>query len=242
MRASDFTQEEKHLVNDLVSHFTQNLELFSRLEVSLRTLFYDNKTLRPLVHSLKSRVKEPSHLKDKLFRKIIRCKEENTSFNINKDNLFSVVNDLAGIRILHLHTSQIADIKHHISSLLDEQLYKVVEGPFARAWDDEYKTYFKSIGIESRPSDALYTSVHYVVEPNSKTKITAEIQVRTLAEELWGEVAHSINYPHPTKNIACAEQIKVLARITSSCTRLVDSIYATNKLKMVTRGKRRNKK
>lgn len=63
------------------------------------------------------------------------------------------------------------------------------------------------------------------MEFGARTKRTAEIQVRTLAEELWGEVDHTINYPHPSTVIACKEQIKVLARLTSSCTRLVDSIF-----------------
>jgi hypothetical protein len=46
-------------------------------------------------------------------------------------------------------------------------------------------------------------------------------------EEVWGEVDHSINYPHPAKSVACREQIRALARATSSATRLVDSIFAT---------------
>lgn len=36
---------------------------------------------------------------------------------------------------------------------------------------------------------------------------------------------HSMNYPYPYNDVACQEQIKVLARVTSSCTRLVDSIF-----------------
>ena len=60
---------------------------------------------------------------------------------------------------------------------------------------------------------------------NKQKNCAAELQVRTLAEELWGEVDHKINYPHPSDRSSCREQIKVLARITSSCTRLVDSIF-----------------
>jgi len=71
----------------------------------------------------------------------------------------------------------------------------------------------------------MYTSVHYVVESNSSTRATCEIQVRTLAEELWGEVDHTMNYPHESSVLSCREQIKVLARVTSSCSRLVDSIF-----------------
>ena len=77
----------------------------------------------------------------------------------------------------------------------------------------------------------MYTSVHYVIEPNSRTKSTGEIQVRTLAEEIWGEVDHTINYPKKSSILPCREQIKVLARVTSSCTRLVDSIFEANKAK-----------
>ena len=32
----------------------------------------------------------------------------------------------------------------------------------------------------------MYTSVHYVVSSKSRTKVTCEIQVRTLMEEVWG--------------------------------------------------------
>jgi len=71
----------------------------------------------------------------------------------------------------------------------------------------------------------MYTSVHYVIDSNSRTRYTAEIQVRTLAEELWGEVTHVIDYPTACPNLACKEQIRVLARVASSCTRLVDSIF-----------------
>ena len=37
-----------------------------------------------------------------------------------------------------------------------------------------------------------------------------------------------MNYPTPTTVLASSEQIKVLARVTSSATRLVDSIFLTH--------------
>ena len=71
----------------------------------------------------------------------------------------------------------------------------------------------------------MYTSVHYILDPQRKTPVRVELQVRTLMEEVWGEVSHSMNYPHPTKNPIVEEQLKVLARFTSGCTRLVDTIF-----------------
>jgi hypothetical protein len=41
------------------------------------------------------------------------------------------------------------------------------------------------------------------------------------------EVDHTINYPHKSESIPCREQIRALARQTSSATRLVDAIFAT---------------
>jgi putative GTP pyrophosphokinase len=219
------TRKDRNLVATLVKHFVANKDLFDRLAKNLANLLTDNNHLPKLIHSVKWRVKEPSHLEDKLVRKIEKCREEQRPFDINATNLFEKLNDLAGVRLLHLHTTQIGDIDKEIKRLLEHERYSIVEGPFARTWDDEYRDYFKGIGFSTEQSQSLYTSVHYVVQPNHKTKYTAEIQVRTLAEELWGEVAHSVDYPHPTESVACKEQIKVLARVTSSCTRLVDSIY-----------------
>ncbi len=73
----------------------------------------------------------------------------------------------------------------------------------------------------------MYTSVHYVIVAKSITTVTCEIQVRTLMEEVWGEVDHKINYPHRNESVACREQLLALARATSSATRLVDAIFAT---------------
>src|SRR4029077_5093148 len=89
--------------------------------------------------------------------------------------------------------------------------------------------YFEKIGIETVSRDSMYTSVHYVIEPSQKTKVRCELQVRTLMEEVWGEVSHKVNYPSPTDSVACREQLKVLARIASGGTRLVDSIFSSHK-------------
>jgi ppGpp synthetase/RelA/SpoT-type nucleotidyltranferase len=111
---------------------------------------------------------------------------------------------------------------------LEETRYKIIEGPKARSWDDETRSYFESIGMESTTSETLYTSIHYVIETFSRTKYTCEIQVRTLAEELWGETDHTINYPHATDSVPCKEQILVLAKVVGACSRLVDSIFRSH--------------
>ena len=127
--------------------------------------------------------------------------------------------------ILHLHTEQMAEIHPAIVEVLAEQRFEIINGPVANVWDEEYGTFFKTLGIKIDARPTLYTSVHYDIGSNWRVKLRWELQVRTLSEELWGEVSHSLDYPHRTGSIACQERLKVLARVASSCTRLVDSIF-----------------
>ena len=118
-----------------------------------------------------------------------------------------------------------SEINPAILKIIEELRWDLHEGPVAMTWDREYERYFESIGITTESRDSMYTSVHYVIRPNSESEWRCEVQVRTISEELWGEVSHQIDYPQQTPSIACAEQLKVLARLTSGSTRLVDAIF-----------------
>jgi putative GTP pyrophosphokinase len=221
------SKAEAKLIESLVVHYIEHKDLMTTFGNSVRLAVRDSIALRPFVHSMRFRMKDPTHLKDKLLRKIVLSKESNKPFDINKDNLFTKITDLAGLRLLHLHTTQFADINRILLAIIDEQPIELIEGPFARTWDDEYRKYFRELGVDTQESETMYTSVHYVVSSKMKTTMTCEIQVRTLMEEVWGEVDHAINYPHPVNSVGCKEQIRALARSTSTATRLVDAIFAT---------------
>ncbi len=221
-------QTELRKIDELVDIYNANQEPLKRLLNSIHGYIDSSEKLKSLIHSVKSRLKDPTHLKDKLIRKAIEAKEKRIAFPVTKENLFLKINDLAGYRIIHLHTKQFQEIHSELANIFDEQQWIIVEGPDAKTWDDESRAYFKEIGVGVANSPNLYTSVHYVVKPNKRAHITCEIQVRTLMEEVWGEVDHAINYPHKSEILSIREQIKVLARVTSSCSRLVDSIFSTH--------------
>lgn len=223
------TTADHKLAATLAADYASNYALFQGMLTQLNTAIQESPALMKHIHSTKFRIKDKKHLEDKLLRKMIIAKEQKKNFSITKNNLFSKIDDLVGYRILHLHTQQIDDINHELRKVLDQRFFTIVEGPLARTWDDENRNYFKNIGIKTQKSPTMYTSVHYIIKMNNRLKGRCEIQVRTLAEELWGEVDHAMNYPHPSKSRACQEQIKVLARITSSCSRLVDSIFNTTR-------------
>jgi len=220
-------KRDQKLIDELVLYFKENHELFVRLLNSFKGIIDSSKKLNELAHSVKSRIKNPDHLRDKLERKLREAKGRKQELGITKENLFEKVNDLVGFRIIHLHTKQYEEIDAELKKIFAEQQWILLQGPTARTWDDEYREYFESIGTKVDKSPNLYTSVHYIIKPNSSASLTCEIQVRTLMEEVWGEVDHTINYPDPTESFSCREQIKALARATSSCSRLVDSIFST---------------
>ena len=219
------SKAERKLVKGLVAHYVQNQGLIEVILTQLTDAILGSPRLMTHVHSTKGRMKDPDHLEDKLIRKLIEAKKKNKPFTISEKNLLYRINDLAGFRILHLYTEQIVAIDRELREVLNEYRLPLLEKPKARTWDDESREFFRRSGIRTIKSPTMYTSVHYVVKSNSSTKVTCEIQVRTLAEELWGEVDHSMNYPHECEVLSCREQIKVLARVTSSCSRLVDSIF-----------------
>jgi len=222
------TRAERKKIADLVDHYHLNQDRFIQFLSQLRELFLNEKPLIKHIHSIKARLKDREHLRRKLTQKLEETKTNGRPFKITKENLFSKVNDLVGIRILHLHTRQMEEIDQAVKDLFAEQRYEILKGPTAKTWDDESRSYFASIGIKTVKSPSMYTSVHYEVRESSRRKFTFELQVRTLMEEVWGEVSHTLNYPNPTASLSCREQIQVLARATSTCTRLVDSIFKTH--------------
>ena len=221
------SRSTESLIDELVQIYDENNERISLFRDQLQRALADSTRLSPLIHSTTTRLKDPEHLRDKLRRQAQKAKEKGRPFDITPENLLTRINDLAGVRLLHLYTRQIREIDQALREILHEQRYALLEGPVARTWDDESRAFFRTCSIETVTSSSLYTSVHYVVGSASRTTVTCEIQVRTLMEEVWGEVDHSINYPKPAESLACREQLKVLARVTSSATRLVDSIFTT---------------
>lgn len=232
MKQPTLSAADRRLIEELVKHYVDNQPSFVGLLGQLKSHVETSTKLMILAHSMKGRIKDPDHLRAKLVRKGLEAKARGEAFPFDKKNLFQKINDLAGFRILHLHTSQIEKINAELLSIFDEQLWVKLEGPSARTWDDESRNYFAGLGIATEDSETMYTSVHYVVQPNSRSALTCEIQVRTLMEEVWGEVDHKINYPEKAKSLSCREQIKVLARVTSSCSRLVDSIFLAHQFEI----------
>lgn len=198
---------------------SDELDLFRK---QVAQFFLQSKRLQsgplPIVHSVKSRLKDQDHLREKISRRFY-------AGDISQDDMFEKLTDLAGVRVLHLHTGQFKEIHEAISDHVSAGHWKYFEKPVAYSWDPEATAFFKSLGLKAVTRDSYYTSIHYVVKPYAAANLTCEIQVRTLFEEVWGEIDHVFNYPYPTTNLACREQLRVLSKLASTGTRLADSIF-----------------
>jgi len=201
--------------------------LLEQFLTQVKTFFELNPVLHsppfPIVHSIKGRLKDTEHLRDKLKRK------NEKGIIVREDSLLREVTDLAGVRVLHLYQDQFEIIHSEMMKKVDDGDWVLGEDPKAYTWDPETQSFFSQLGISTEVRDTYYTSVHYLVKPNNKSDICCEIQVRTLFEEIWGEIDHAINYPHKSESIACAEQLRVLSKLVSTGTRLSDSIFRSYK-------------
>ena len=67
--------------------------------------------------------------------------------------------------------------------------------------------------MTAKPHPFNYRSLHYIIK-TSPTKATylSEIQVRTIFEEGWSEIDHSIRYPYHVDNKMYNEYLSILNR------------------------------
>ena len=177
-----------------------------------------NKSGQPAVHSFKSRIKDREHLREKLYRKSLE------SDPITEENLFLRITDLAGVRILHLFQAEFIAIDNVVRKRVTGGDWVLSERPKAYTWDPDSVKFFKRFDLDVSEKPTSYTSVHYLLRPRVDSPICCELQVRTLFEEIWGEVDHRINYPNKSGNIACREQIAVLSKLIGAGSRLLDAL------------------
>lgn len=177
------------------------------------------------IHSVKSRVKEPERLLEKIIRKTPGRKEKyGSEFQFSIENYKEEINDLIGVRAIHIFKEDWEDIHNFISST-----WKVIEiTANVREGDDTRRFDELNIQIHSRKSG--YRSVHYLIEffPTSQ-KVIAEIQVRTIFEEGYGEIDHQLRYSHSEIPEVLALNLLLFNRIAGSADEMASLINLLNR-------------
>ncbi|WP_055669553.1 RelA/SpoT domain-containing protein [Desnuesiella massiliensis] len=177
------------------------------------------------IHSVKSRVKDADRLIEKIIRKTQNRKEKHgQDFQFSVENYKEEITDLIGIRAIHIFKEDWEDIHNFILSTwkVNEITANVRDGDDTRRFEE------LDIQIQSRKSG--YRSVHYLIEffPTSQ-KVIAEIQVRTIFEEGYGEIDHQLRYSHKKIPEVLALNLLLFNRIAGSSDEMASLINLLNR-------------
>ena len=166
--------------NEIVTYFREFMavqQLYSAAIKEIRTKFeilddeFSVKYNYNPIHQIESRLKKPKSIIEKLKRKGFEV-----SLKSIRENLF----DVAGIRVICNYVDDI----YRIADLLTKQ-------------DDI--TLIRTKDYIEHPKENGYTSLHLIVSipiflAESTENVMAEIQIRTIAMNLWASLEHELKY------------------------------------------------
>ncbi|MDB5270216.1 MAG: hypothetical protein JWP58_3256 [Hymenobacter sp.] len=202
LREAGLTEKELHAITEDFSQKSTDYEQTSQYvtNILLKT---------PGVHSVRYRVKDPTHLAEKILRKKLLDKERILTLETYEQE----ITDLAGIRILHLFKNDWQRIHEFIMNT-----WELKEKPTAYYRKGDPEDFLQMFeGCDVKPHDYGYRSVHYIIETSpTKAKRYVELQVRTIFEEGWSEIDHKIRYPNFSDNPLTNNLLMILNRLAGS--------------------------
>ena len=132
---------------------------------------FKTKSQRNPIDSIRTRIKSPASIFDKLQRK---------GFEVSIQSIATNLNDVAGVRVV---CPFISDIYAVVNMLVSQDDVEVME----------VKDYIKN------PKPNGYRSLHYVVIvpiflSSGKEYMKVEVQIRTIAMNFWASLEHQMHY------------------------------------------------
>ncbi|MFE4243859.1 RelA/SpoT domain-containing protein [Peribacillus butanolivorans] len=175
---------------------------------------------QPKVHTVRSRIKDPEHLIAKLIRKTPeRKKSKGEDFEFTIENYRTEITDLIGVRVIHIFKEDWKDIHEFINTTwsVKELQVNIREGDSRDIYEEQ------KILINYRETG--YRSVHYLIEfaPTNEL-LTAEIQVRTIFEEGYGEIDHLLSYPNNNIPEVLTLNLLMLNRLAGSADEMSSAV------------------
>ncbi|EOX4840252.1 hypothetical protein ACH160_000468 [Vibrio alginolyticus] len=192
-------------------HLHRLQDLTATAELFVRTIQRCNS-----VHSVRWRVKNPEHLMEKLIRKTDPQSEfySEKYEGITLENYSEMVTDLVGVRAIHLFKDQFSEIDDFLCENWDKFEDTTV---YTRKGDldDDYESLRGKKTIKEH--EAGYRSIHYVFKTKPMNReVLVEVQVRTIFEEGWSEIDHTVRYPNFSENELVGYFLKVFNRLAGS--------------------------
>lgn len=175
------------------------------------------------IHSIRSRAKQAEHLVEKIIRKRGRYQNRKYS-NINVENYRDIVQDLIGVRVLILAKEEWEGVFDWIMERFKENATEdayLAEPPVAYTRYGDRDIFGNKIYREH--TNRGYRSQHYVIWFMG---YYCELQVRTLAEEVYGEFDHRVKYPYRNDNHFLKRYTNTMAQLTDSIDEIISTCFA----------------
>ncbi|MDT8445743.1 MAG: hypothetical protein RRB13_02450 [bacterium] len=219
----EYEQYELHILKPTLEEVSELLKRWEHSEYWEKyALSQGVATPSPIRMSL-VRIKHPEKVVDKVFRKP-RLFPEGLS-----PNSFLQMPDALGVRVIVYFPSQLPLIDKEIRS---SGLFELSESFLPEAYiSPELHSRFGLTHIEQKSKESGYTSVHYTVRlANSSVPIQErpyfEIQVRTMAQELWSELEHVLAYkPENRTHFSAKRRLQILSRQISAIDEQFNLLY-----------------
>lgn len=165
----DFKESASEIKEILLMYSCAIKEIKTKLEI-LNEEFQIKRRRNPIEY-MKTRVKTPSSIMEKLIRR---------GFDVSIESAKENLNDIAGVRVI---CSYVEDIYTVAEILLKQDDIRLIER----------KDYIR----DSKPNG--YRSLHLVIEipvffSDRTEHLRAEVQIRTIAMDFWASLEHKIHY------------------------------------------------
>jgi len=165
------------------------------------------------IRQIITRIKQPDKVVEKIFRK-----PEIFQNKLSYDSL-KKMHDTIGVRIIVYFSSQLSLIDRE---LRNSKSFEIDHNYPPKAYFEHEKLMRLGLShIDSKQKESGYTSIHYFVRLKESSvhvseRPVFEIQVRTLAQELWCELEHVLSYkPETRPNFSAKRRFQILSRDVS---------------------------
>ncbi|PKC51147.1 hypothetical protein RhiirA1_484419, partial [Rhizophagus irregularis] len=140
-------------------------------------------------------------------------------FEFTVENYKKEITDLIGVRVIHIFKEDWLSIHNYIN-----ETWTVIESQANIREGDNQEIYTK-LGININPRKTGYRSVHYLIKfvPTNE-EVTAEIQVRTIFEEGYGEIDHQLSYPNNNVPEVLSLNLLMLNRLAGSADEMASAV------------------
>ena len=153
------------------------------------------------IEAIKTRLKSPDSIMDKLSRRGLPFSAESIEHNLN---------DIAGVRVICAYISDIYMLRDAL--LRQDDIVLLQE-----------KDYIKN------PKPNGYRSLHLIVETpiflhDQKKQMRVEVQFRTIAMDWWASVEHKLRYKKPAAPEEVNSELKECAEISADLDKRLEKL------------------